>query len=287
MKDETPDPSALDSLERGLAKVQDPDDAARTLDELEIAEEDESPLDQTPGTEQAADELAAVARRVESESDSTQPKLDAAIFEAANADEVPAATREGRNRLRTELMHRLAPFDAVDAWLFTQINELPHPAFLNRSMSRLTWVMTGGHAWTAIVAITVIAGGSRRWPVAGRVLPALWLTTWLVEYPIKRFFRRRRPFVAIVQAIVLGRKPGSYSFPSGHSAAAFAGAALLATEFPRARRVFFLVAALTGFSRVYLGAHYPGDVAIGSAVGIGLSRTFRALFRRILPRFLR
>jgi hypothetical protein len=40
------------------------------------------------------------------------------------------------------------------------------------------------------------------------------------EHPIKKWFRRRRPFVSLIEAIIVGRKPGSYSFPSGPSAAA-------------------------------------------------------------------
>ena len=51
----------------------------------------------------------------------------------------------------------------------------------------------------------------------------------------------------------MGRKPGSYSFPSGHSAAAFAGALLLAREYPGGARGFFGLATLVAFSRIYSG----------------------------------
>ncbi|NJN98883.1 MAG: phosphatase PAP2 family protein [Anaerolineales bacterium] len=78
-----------------------------------------------------------------------------------------------------------------------------------------------------------------------------------------------------VQAITVGRKPGSYSFLSGHSAAAFAGAWLLTRHYPALAPLWFLVAALVAFSRTYLGVHYPGDVVSGSLIGTLLAEAMR------------
>ena len=102
------------------------------------------------------------------------------------------------------------------------------------------------------------------------VLP-LSAATSLVEFPIKAFFHRSRPFIAFIQAIVIGKKPGSWSFPSGHSASAFAGAWLLSRDFPGQGSLFFLLAALVGLSRIYLGDHYPGDVLSGALSGMALA----------------
>ena len=107
------------------------------------------------------------------------------------------------------------------------------------------------------------------------------LATATVEHPIKKWFRRRRPFVSLVEAIIVGRKPGSYSFPSGHSAAAFAGALLLAREYPGGARGFFGLAWLVAFSRIYLGAHYPGDVISGSLLGMVLARIYSRVLRKM------
>jgi membrane-associated phospholipid phosphatase len=99
------------------------------------------------------------------------------------------------------------------------------------------------------------------------ILP-LSAATSLVEFPIKAFFHRSRPFIAFIQAIVIGKKHGSWSFPSGHSASAFAGAWLLSRDFPGQSPFFFLLAALVGFSRIYLGDHYSGDVLSGALSGM-------------------
>jgi undecaprenyl-diphosphatase len=60
----------------------------------------------------------------------------------------------------------------------------------------------------------------------------------------------------------------SSSFPAGHAATAFAGATLLSYIAPRLLPLFVVLAAVIGFSRVYVGVHYPTDVLAGAAIGV-------------------
>lgn len=269
------------AMERATRDIHEPEDAARVLDEVERAagdlrEEDVAgdPPPTAGGAAGALTEAAAAA------SEPTQRGDQAAERATAAVERTPHA--RGRDLLRRELLRRLGPVDKVDTALYLVINRLPHPPLADDAFRRLSWWMTGGHLWAVVPAILAIREPRRGWQVFLRVMPALWVTTAVLEYPVKRYFRRRRPFIDTVQAIVVGRRPGSYSWPSGHTAAAFAGAMLLAACLPRQRPLFRALAAAVGFSRIYLGAHYPGDVASGAVLGMGLARVARRLLRPLL-----
>ena len=113
------------------------------------------------------------------------------------------------------------------------------------------------------------------------LFPSLLATTWIVDYPVKAFFRRRRPFIHIVRALVIGKKPGSWSFPSGHTASSFAAAWVLSTVWPRRWPLFFGLASGVGFSRIWVGVHYPGDVLSGAFFGVSLSELVRRLVAKL------
>jgi undecaprenyl-diphosphatase len=74
--------------------------------------------------------------------------------------------------------------------------------------------------------------------------------------------------------------PHSHSFPSGHSATAFAGATVLSYLSPRAAPVFFVLAAAIAYSRLYVGVHFPLDVVGGAALGVATALLLLAVARR-------
>ena len=96
------------------------------------------------------------------------------------------------------------------------------------------------------------------------------LTLWLVVEMMKALMYRRRPFIRLTQARIVGRRAGGRSFPSGHTSQAFFMATLLAQHFHAsvwAALLLYGIALLVGITRVYVGAHYPRDVLAGAILG--------------------
>ncbi|MDI6704814.1 MAG: phosphatase PAP2 family protein [Bacillota bacterium] len=80
---------------------------------------------------------------------------------------------------------------------------------------------------------------------------------------IKRVVNRPRPYKTLENAIALKPPSCQYSFPSGHTCAAFTMAFVLANNMPEFGLAFYLLASMVGISRMYLGFHYPTDVLAG------------------------
>lgn len=143
-------------------------------------------------------------------------------------------------------------------------------SWLDGPMWLLSAAGTAGTMWLAMAAV-MAAWQPRLRGAAWQVVLAMVLSYWVVDGMAKPFVARSRPFVAAHSTSgVIGHVPETTSFPSGHAASAFAGAFVLGCAWPRRRAWLFLLAALIAVSRVYIGVHYPLDVAAGTLVGLGI-----------------
>jgi membrane-associated phospholipid phosphatase len=95
-------------------------------------------------------------------------------------------------------------------------------------------------------------------------------TTYLLNLAIKQLVKRPRPFLTDLRLTPVYR-PGEYSFPSGHTSSAFSAMTSLSRCYPKWYVIApsFVWAAGVGYSRTYLGVHYPTDVTAGAVLGTG------------------
>lgn len=165
------------------------------------------------------------------------------------------------------LLQRLARADTA---LFDRISRVESPQ-LDATMPRLSHAADFSKLWMAIGA-GLMLGGRKDRRAAVRGLASLAVTSAVANQLAKRLSNRDRPERAGVPLLRLARRiPTSSSFPSGHSASAAAFAVGAALELPKAAVPLGALAGAVGFSRVYTGVHYPGDVAAGFALGAAVA----------------
>jgi len=94
--------------------------------------------------------------------------------------------------------------------------------------------------------------------------------SFLLDFAIKKLVKRPRPFITDIHLVPVYR-PGEYSFPSGHTSSSFGTMTALSRAYPRWYVIApsMLWSASVGYSRMYLGVHYPTDVAAGAVLGAG------------------
>lgn len=165
-------------------------------------------------------------------------------------------TRKARALARLEEADE-AVFAVVAGWHSPLGDAVLPPLSLAASYSRL---------WMAISAVTAVADGQRGRRSALQALAAVGITSAVANIAMKGLARRPRPGQEVPEERRLVQ-PDSSSFPSGHTASAAAFSAVMSDRYPQSRLPINALAATVGFSRVYTGVHYPGDVLAGWLLG--------------------
>jgi undecaprenyl-diphosphatase len=88
---------------------------------------------------------------------------------------------------------------------------------------------------------------------------------------LKELIGRARPCISLENAELLVGCSSSYSLPSGHATNIFAAMLFISFRYPKWAPLLMLFASVVAYSRVYVGVHYPADVAAGALFGSALA----------------
>jgi undecaprenyl-diphosphatase len=171
------------------------------------------------------------------------------------------------DRALTDLDHSL------ERWIVEHRIGWLDPVFVG-----LSYAGSYGVVWLAIgIAVAV----SLRRPGIALAVPLVVVAADLSATGIKHAVGRPRPAAALGGIDALMGSPSSSSFPSGHAATSFAAAVVLALAVPRLAPLVFCLAAAIAFSRLYVGVHYPSDVAGGAVLGVAVATALLLLLRTL------
>lgn len=166
----------------------------------------------------------------------------------------------------------LTQLNAADTWLLLKINRAWACAFFDavlpaaENARHAPWFLFG--LVPAVVGFWLWRGRLRALRVLIVAVIAVAGADAMAYRVLKPLIARPRPLVAGVNAIERVPASGRYGFPSNHASNSAAAAAVLSVAYPTAAPAFIAVALAIGFSRVYAGAHYPGDVLAGFILGV-------------------
>ncbi len=176
----------------------------------------------------------------------------------------------------------------LDTELFLLINNNFHFSLLNDNMRAVTFL---GNGWVAywIILVFIYIYNRPKFKESFFLLFLTQIVPGIFDIMIKKLVSRPRPIVELhslietgtVHVNLLGRHLTEHSFPSGHATTAFSLSVALSYMFPKHRKLFYTLAFIVAFSRVYNGEHYPLDVVAGGILGYTLAKITLVLYKRI------
>jgi undecaprenyl-diphosphatase len=170
--------------------------------------------------------------------------------------------------------------------------------FINFTLSNVVFdnffpFITNLRNWLPIyligISLIIYKDKTRAFYIIFGIILLITISDQISSHLLKNFFPRLRPMndpynIPIIRILV--GKTSTLSFPSSHNFNNFAVAVFLSYYYTSYRIYFYSIAALVGFSRIYVGAHYPSDVLGGAIIGLLIGFMFIIIYNKILEYIL-
>lgn len=157
-------------------------------------------------------------------------------------------------------------FKHIDTDLFYLINNSISSPLLDCTMPVISFI--GKRMTLFILLLILFILGTKRLKLTALIAGATFVIALVSVGCLKQIVARPRPASALSSVNIRENAAHSDSFPSGHTAFSFSIASVISNRHRRTMFTLFILAALIGFSRVYLGVHYPSDVLSGAVLGM-------------------
>ena len=159
---------------------------------------------------------------------------------------------------------------SIDTSLFYKVNHLVHNKVTDAVAIFIHYVTYNVLIFLVPICFLFFSENPAKKLFAKQLLLAMILAGVINDFILQPFFRRARPFSVLENVVTLGKLPSEYSFPSGHTAVAFAFASVYFLVMPKGFASYGIVlfASVVAFGRIYMGFHYPMDVIAGVIVGV-------------------
>jgi undecaprenyl-diphosphatase len=175
----------------------------------------------------------------------------------------------------------LSEAKAVDTAVYAAVAGTEAPR-LDGAMRGLSSTADQSKLWFGAAAAIAVLGGSEGRRAAARGLVSLGVASAFANLVAKPLTTRRRPEREELEELARRHvpMPRSSSFPSGHTASAFAFATGAGQASPSLSAPLRALATLVGYSRVHTGVHYPADVIVGAFIGVSAAELASRLLDR-------
>lgn len=149
-------------------------------------------------------------------------------------------------------------------------------------MTFLTHLCDHGEIWLTLALLLLLRPDTRRCGLA--MLLSMVLGAILGNSILKNLIARPRPFITYPDLIPLVQI-GGYSCPSGHTLASFTASTAIFCFYRKTGIAALLLATLIGFTRLYVGVHYPTDVLFGAVLGLLLGAAASSITKALTQHF--